>query len=72
MDDLPQDPHLVATQFFVDVPDETMGTVKFPRSSVRMNGTQAPIGMPPRLGEHTSALLRDAGWDDARIAALKS
>ena len=72
MDDLPQDPHLVATEFFVDVPDEAMGTVKFPRSSVRMNGTQAPIGMPPRLGEHTDALLRDAGWDDARIAALKS
>lgn len=72
MDDLPQDPHLVATQFFVEVPDEAMGTVKFPRSSVRMNGTQAPIGMPPRLGEHTDALLRDAGWDGARIAALKS
>ena len=72
MDDLPQDPHLQATGFFAEVRDARMGTVKFPRASVRMNGTQTPIGMPPRLGEHTDALLRDAGWDDARIAALKS
>ncbi|MEG0922869.1 MAG: CoA transferase [Comamonas sp.] len=72
MDDLPQDPHLQATGFFAEVQDAVMGTVKFPRSSVRMNGEQAPIGMPPRLGEHTDALLRGAGWDDARIAALKS
>ena len=72
MDDLPQDPHLQATGFFAEVQDAAMGTVKFPRSSVRMNGTQAPIGMPPRLGEHTDALLRDAGWDAARIAQLKA
>ena len=49
-----------------------MGVVKFPRLSVRINGSQPPIGMPPRLGEHTQALLREAGWDDARIAALQS
>ncbi len=70
MDDLPSDPHLHATEFFVEKNDATMGSVKFPRSSVRINGTQAPISMPPRLGEHTQALLRDAGWGDERIAAL--
>ena len=40
--------------------------------SVRIDGEQAPISMPPRLGEHTQALLREAGWDDARIAALQN
>ena len=72
MDDLPHDPHLQATGFFVEKKDAAMGVVKFPRSSVRINGSQPPIGMPPRLGEHTQALLREAGWDDARIAALQS
>ena len=72
MDDLPHDPHLQATGFFVEKEDAAMGVVKFPRSSVRINGTQPAIGMPPRLGEHTQALLREAGWDDARIAALQS
>lgn len=72
MDDLPHDPHLQATGFFVEKKDAAMGVVRFPRSSVRINGTQSAIGMPPRLGEHTQALLREAGWDDARIAALQS
>lgn len=71
MDDLPRDPHLQATGFFVEKHDPAMGTVRFPRSSVRIDGAQAPIGMPPRLGEHTQQLLREAGWGDARIAALQ-
>ena len=72
MDDLPCDPHLQATDFFVAKQDAKMGAVTFPRSSVRINGEQAPISMPPRLGEHTQALLRDAGWDDARIAGVQT
>ena len=28
-----------------------------------------PPGRPPRLGEHTMTALRDAGWDDERIAS---
>ena len=70
--DLPDDPHLKATDFFVSLEDDAMGEVRFPRSSVRMDGVQAPIGMPPRLGEHTVALLKEAGLTDAAIAALKS
>ena len=37
---------------------------------VRVN--EAPPARPgPRLGEHTDALLKDIGYDDARIAALR-
>ncbi|MDR0261574.1 MAG: CoA transferase, partial [Comamonas sp.] len=43
MDDLPRDPHLQATGFFVEKQDPAMGTVRFPRSSVRIDGAQAPI-----------------------------
>ena len=71
MDELPQDPHLVATGFFATVHDPAMGEVRFPRSSVRFDGAQVPIGMPPRLGQHTEELLRAAGLDDAQLAALQ-
>ncbi|MBB1653136.1 MULTISPECIES: CaiB/BaiF CoA transferase family protein [Delftia] len=71
MDDLPADPHLQATEFFVPLQDAAMGTVHLPRSSVRMDGRQAPMGMPPRLGEHTAALLAQAGWSAERIAGLQ-
>lgn len=71
MDELPQDPHLVATGFFATVRDPAMGEVRFPRSSVRFDGAQVPIGMPPRLGQHTEELLRAAGLDDAQLAALQ-
>ena len=30
-----------------------------------------PMGMPPRLGEHTAALLAQAGWSAERIAGLQ-
>lgn len=70
MDDLPQDPHLAASGFFASVQDPTMGEVRFPRSSVRFDGAQTPITMPPRLGQHTRQLLSAAGLSDADIAQL--
>lgn len=71
LDDLPSDEHLRATQFFVSLQDKAMGELRFARSSVRMDGRQAPMSVPPRLGEHTDELLRQAGLSDAQIAALK-
>ncbi len=71
MDALPADPHLRATDFFVQLDDPSMGTVHFARSPVRMDGASAPVAMPPRLGQHTAELLREAGWSDARIAGLQ-
>jgi crotonobetainyl-CoA:carnitine CoA-transferase CaiB-like acyl-CoA transferase len=72
MDDLPADPHLQATDFFASLQDPAMGTVRLPRPSVRIDGMQAPLGMPPRLGEHTAALLAQAGWSAERIAGLQA
>lgn len=71
LDDLPSDKHLRTTQFFVSLQDKAMGELRFARSSVRMDGRQAPMSVPPRLGEHTDELLRQAGLSDAQIAALK-
>ena len=70
MDDLPHDPHLAATGFFASVHDPAMGELRFPRPPVRIDGAQAPIAMPPRLGQHTRELLRGAGLGDADIEPL--
>ncbi|GGH65389.1 CoA transferase [Comamonas phosphati] len=70
MDDLPQDPHLAATGFFASVNDPVMGEVRFPRPPVRMDGAQASISMPPRLGQHTHELLSEVGLSDADITEL--
>lgn len=76
-EDLYEDPHLVATGGLADVrlPDgekagEMVKTTLFPitlqsqRLGVRLH--------PPRLGEHTDALLADAGYDAAQIATLRA
>ncbi|MFT4266193.1 MAG: CoA transferase [Xenophilus sp.] len=72
MDDLPGDAHLAATGFFASVHDAAMGEVRFPRPPVRIDGAQAPIVMPPRLGQHTRELLREAGLGDAYIDRLQA
>ncbi|SDM05563.1 Crotonobetainyl-CoA:carnitine CoA-transferase CaiB [Oryzisolibacter propanilivorax] len=71
LDELPQDRHLQATGFFTHLQDRAMGEVRLARSSVRFDGAPPPVSMPPRLGEHTHALLRDAGLDDADLAQLQ-
>ena len=70
LDDLPDDPHLVATGFFAKLQDPQMGTLRFPGVPVKFDGVRPPVRMPPRLGEHTRESLVAAGWSDARIDNL--
>ena len=70
LQDLPQDPHLVATEFFETIADPALGEVRFPGVPVRFDGQRAAITMPPRLGEHTRELLAQAGLGPAQIEAL--
>lgn len=70
IEDLVADPHLLATGFFTEHEDPSMGRVRQPGVAVRFDGQRPPVAVPPRLGEHTEGVLREAGLTEAEIAAL--
>ena len=70
LEDLERDPHLKATGFFVDVEDAAMGRVRMPGAPLRFENAASPLTMPPRLGEHTVDVLREAGLPQSAIDAL--
>lgn len=68
--ELPDDPHLAATGFFASLHDPAMGTLRFAGAPVRFDGERPPVRMPPRLGEHTAAVLTDVGVSGAELGAM--
>lgn len=68
--DLEDDPHLRATGFFRRVRDPLMGDLTMPTPAIRFEGAAGAVGRPPRLGEHTTEVLREAGLEQHRIAEL--
>lgn len=61
LEDLQNDPHLMAVGHFAKVDDKKMGTLVFPVNPVRFDGWRACPTVPPRLGEHTAAVLAPPG-----------
>ena len=47
------------------------GSYRMVAPPVKCAGEEAPARPAPALGEHTEALLRELGYDDARIRALR-
>lgn len=70
LQDLETDPHLQSVDFFVPLQSASGARYRFPRNPVRLQASSVPATMPPRLGEHTLDVLRQAGLDDAQIRAL--
>jgi len=76
-EDLLDDPHLLATGGLADMtlPDgakagQTVKTTLFP---ITMDGERLGVRLqPPRLGEHTHALLESIGYDAAQIDTLRA
>ena len=69
------DPQAEASGAFVKVPSDTHpdGEFQSPGSPVRFPGVDdGPKGPSPKIGEHTESVLKDIGYSESEIAALKS
>jgi crotonobetainyl-CoA:carnitine CoA-transferase CaiB-like acyl-CoA transferase len=69
LDDLPEDPHLKAVEFFAPYEHPEIGRYYSMKPPMKFSKTPANIRRhPPRLGEHTEALMAEAGVDEEEKA----
>jgi formyl-CoA transferase len=66
-----QDPHLASTGFFPVVDHPSEGKIRSMKASARWSETPSePSRLAPRLNEHGSEILKQAGFSDDEIATL--
>ncbi len=71
LDELIEDPHLVASGFWQEREHPTEGTLRMSSPPMNFSKTPASIrSLPPRLGEHSEEVLREAGLDQATIDSM--
>ena len=71
LDSLVADPHLAATGFFRTVEHPSEGKIREMAIPSRWSDAQPSVRrQAPLLGQHSVEILREAGLDEARIAAM--
>ena len=70
LNDLETDPHLQSVGFFANLTSATGDNYRFTRSPVKLQNSVVEPRMPPRLGEHSGEVLREAGLDAQTIETL--
>ena len=71
IEDLPNDPHLEAVNFWHLMEHPTEGTLRVPRNPLQMSASPPEVTrLPPNLGEHSAEVLRECDYDTASIEQL--
>lgn len=72
MDQVFADPQVQHLGCAAPVHHPALGDIRLINQMVGLSRTPASMATAtPELGEHTDEILRDLGWDDARIASLR-
>ena len=73
LDELPEHPHLKAVGLFRTMEHPTEGSIRYVAPPMRFSDTPPSVRSgAPSIGQHTDEILREAGYDDAGIAALRA
>ncbi|APW39737.1 CoA transferase [Rhodoferax koreense] len=70
LDELEEDPHLRAVDFFQSLPLGADTQLRFPRFPLRLSASQVAPAAPPRLGEHTAEVLAGLGLPDCVLGPV--
>jgi formyl-CoA transferase len=70
LDDIPTDQQMIENEVLVPFENDTMLTINSP---IWIDGSKKiPPRHPPKIGEHSDEVLREAGYDEAAIRQLRA